>query len=175
MDKLDRERNRVHIPDGTLIAIAGRKDLGPDRDTVFQILDAVHGKHPKMCLAHGNVPGAVTLASEWARSRNVPQIVFNLDRGRYGKAAIVERDRAIIRAKPAGVIDFSPADKTTLLASLAERFRVPVLHLERAVDMAQARKARNREMEQSPRQDRSERREPHHVMSQAPSRGRSMR
>ena len=135
----------------------------------------MHEKHPKICLAHGNVPGAVRHASEWARLRNVPQVVFNLDRGRYGKSAIVERDKAIVAAKPAGVVDLSPADKTTLLASLAGRFGVPVFHLEKAVKTVLAREARSHETDCSLRRDESERRETRHVMSQAPSRGRSLR
>ena len=87
---------------------------------------------------------------------------------------MVERDRAIVRAKPAGVVDLSPADKTTLLADLAERFGVPVFHLERAVREKLAREARAEEMERSRHRDRSEEREPHHRMTRARSRGRSM-
>ena len=87
--------DHVDIPEGTLIAIAGRRNVGPDRRTVFEILDTVHRGHPKMCLAHANVPGAMRLAGEWARDRGVPQLVFEPD-PRLGRAKLFELNKAII-------------------------------------------------------------------------------
>ena len=145
--------DHVDIPEGTLIAIAGRRNVGPDRRTVFEIFDTVHRGHPKMCLVHGNLPGAVRLAGEWARDRGVPQLVFEPD-PRHGRTRIVELNKAIVAARPHGVIDLSPADMTTMLASFAEMFGIPVLHLEKAVDAVLAERDRSEDIEPSPRRGR---------------------
>ena len=60
----DRE-TRAHLPEGTLVAIAGGKDVR-DPGAVFARLDTTKAKYPDMVLAHGGGPGVEKIAARWA-------------------------------------------------------------------------------------------------------------
>ena len=53
--KKDRE-TRAHLPEGTLVAIAGGKDVR-DAGAIFARVDKTTAKYPDMVLAHGRGPG----------------------------------------------------------------------------------------------------------------------
>ena len=83
----------------------------------------------------------------------MPQLVFEPD-PRLGRAKLFELNKAIVAARPHGVVDLSPADMTTMLASFAERVGIPVFHLEREVDAVLAERERSGDIEPSPRRGR---------------------
>lgn len=92
------------------------------RETVFAVLDAFHREIPDMYLVHGNAPGTQQIANEWATSRDRPQLTFYPDtRNESLSRAILLRDKQIVDHSPLTVIDFSPPDKRTSLASMADK------------------------------------------------------
>ena len=120
-DRRDRH-DLAHRIEGTPIAIAGTKDDNVPRETVFAVLDAFHKEIPDMYLVHGNAPGTQQIANEWATARDRPQLTFYPDtRNESLSRAILLRDKQIIDHSPLTVIDFSPPDKRTSLASMADK------------------------------------------------------
>ena len=112
----------AHQIKGTPVAIAGTKDDNVPRETVFAILDAFHKEIPDMYLVHGNAPGTQRMANEWATARNRPQLTYYPDtRNESLSRAILLRDKEIIDHGPLTVIDFSPSDKRTALATMADK------------------------------------------------------
>ena len=92
------------------------------KETVFAVLDAFHREIPDMYLVHGNAPGTQQMANEWATERDRPQLTFYPDtRNESLSRAILLRDKKIIDHSPLTVIDFSPPDKRTSLASMADK------------------------------------------------------
>ena len=81
----DRE-TRAHLPQGTLIAFAGGKDIC-DTTAIWNELDKAKAKYDDMILAHGGGPGAERIAAKWAESRDVDQVVCRPDWNAHGKAA----------------------------------------------------------------------------------------
>ena len=65
----DRE-TRAHLPAGTLVAIAGGKDL-TDPGAVFHRLDQTLAKYDDHVLVHGGGPGTDRLAAKWAERNTV--------------------------------------------------------------------------------------------------------
>lgn len=120
-DRRDRH-DLAHRIEGTPIAIAGTRDDNVSRETVFAILDAFHKEIPDMYLVHGNAPGTQQMANEWASDRNRPQLTFYPDtRNESLSRAILLRDKKIVDHGPLAVIDFSPPDRRTSLASMADK------------------------------------------------------
>ena len=120
-DRRDRH-DLAHQIEGTPIAIAGTKDDNVPKETVFAVLDAFHKEIPDIYLVHGNAPGTQQMANEWATERNRPQLTFYPDtRNESLSRAILLRDKKIIDHSPLTVIDFSPPDKRTSLASMADK------------------------------------------------------
>ncbi len=121
----DRE-TKAHLPDGTLIAVAGGKDGDPD--AVFRKLDAAHRKYADMVLVHGGGPGVEKFAARWAEARGVHQVVCRPDWNTHGKAAPFRRNDELLNLMPKGIILF-PSDSgiTANLADKAESVGIPVL------------------------------------------------
>ena len=69
----DRE-SRAHLPQGTLVAIAGGKSVS-DAGAVFDRLDKTRAKYDDLILCHGGGPGVERIAAQWAERNGVHQVV----------------------------------------------------------------------------------------------------
>ena len=120
----DRE-TKAHLPDGTLIAIAGGKDGDPD--AVFRKLDGARKKYPDMVLVHGGGPGVERFAARWAERHGVHQVVCKPDWNAHGRAAPFRRNDELLNLLPKGIIVFPGSGITQNLADKAESVGIPVL------------------------------------------------
>ena len=66
----EHRTNEAHLPDGTLVAVAGGKEAG-NVNAICTALDRVKERHPNMVLVHGGGPGAERVASRWAENNEV--------------------------------------------------------------------------------------------------------
>ena len=123
----DRE-TRAHLPDGTLVAIAGGKTV-EDADTVWTTLDRAREKHGDMVLLHGGGPGYEKIAASWADARGVDQVVCRPDWTTHGKAAPFRRNDELLNLLPKGVIAFPGSGITGNLVDKARRLGIPVHHV----------------------------------------------
>ena len=126
LNDVQRKHDQARIPQGTAIAVTGRD--GPSRETVFAALNEQKAKTPDMYLMHGNAPGSQRFAGEWARENGVTQVTF-LPNRQDGRAKVTKRDQKILDASPRLVIDFSDAQKPTVLAESARAKEIPVLSI----------------------------------------------
>ena len=76
----------AHLPQGTLVAITGGKDIA-DPAAVIARLDMARAKYADMILVHGGGPGVEKIAASWAERNGVHQIVCKPDWDRHGRAA----------------------------------------------------------------------------------------
>ena len=82
----EHSKTQACLPQGTLIAITGGKDVA-DADAVFRRLDNARNKYRDMVLVHGGGPGVERIAARWAESKGVNQIVCKPDWNAHGRAA----------------------------------------------------------------------------------------
>ena len=122
----DRE-TKAHLPDGTLIAIAGGKDGDPD--AVFRKLDGARKKYPDMVLVHGGGSGIEQFAARWAEARGVHQVVCKPDWNTHGRAAPFRRNDDLLNLLPKGLILFPGSGITANLGDKAESVGIPVLRV----------------------------------------------
>ena len=94
----------AHLPLGTLIAIAGGKDVA-DPAVVIAKLDRTRAKYADIVLVHGG-GGVEKIAARWAESRGVDQIVCKPDWDRHGRATPCRRNEELLNLLPKGVIAF---------------------------------------------------------------------
>ena len=120
----DRE-TRAHLPDGTLIAVTGGKQV-TDADAVWSTLDRTKAKHADMVLLHGGGPGVEKVAASWAEARGVDQLVCRPDWNAHGKAAPFRRNDELLNLLPRGVIAFPGSGITGNLVDKAKRLGIPV-------------------------------------------------
>ena len=120
----DRE-TRAHLPEGTLVAIAGGKDVR-DPGAVFARLDTTKAKYPDMVLAHGGGPGVEKIAARWAERNGVHQVVCKPDWNAHGRAAPFRRNEELLNLLPKGVIAFPGSDITDNLVDRARQLGIPV-------------------------------------------------
>ncbi|MYF86423.1 MAG: DUF2493 domain-containing protein, partial [Rhodospirillaceae bacterium] len=92
--KKDR-KTMAHLPQGTLVAIAGGKDV-TDPGAVFDRLDKVRAKYADMVLVHGGGPGVERIAAQWAEKNGVHQVVCKPDWDRHGRAAPFRRNDELL-------------------------------------------------------------------------------
>ena len=116
---------QAHLPEGTLIAITGGKDVA-DADAVFRRLDNARNKYRNMVLVHGGGPGVERIAARWAESRNVNQIVCKPDWNAHGRAAPFRRNDELLNLLPKGVIAFPGSGITDNLVDKAVTLGIPV-------------------------------------------------
>ena len=100
----DRE-TRAHLPEGTLVAVTGGKDVR-DPGAVFARLDQAKAKYDDIVLVHGGGPGVEKLAAQWAERNGVHQVVCKPDWQRHGRAAPFRRNDELLNLLPKGVIAF---------------------------------------------------------------------
>ncbi len=120
----DRE-TRAHLPEGTLVAIAGGRDA--DAGAVFESLDKARAKYADLVLAHGGGPGVEKIAARWAEQRGVHQVVCKPDWDRHGRAAPFRRNDELLNLLPKGVIVFPGNGITANLADKATAMGIPVM------------------------------------------------
>ncbi len=120
----ERETN-AHLPDGTLIAIAGGKQV-TDIDAIFRRLDKARAKYQDMVLVHGGGPGVERIAAQWAERHGVHQVVCKPDWNAHGRAAPFRRNDELLNLLPKGVIAFPGSGVTENLVDKATQLGIPV-------------------------------------------------
>ena len=120
----DRE-TRAHLPEGTLVAIAGGKDV-QDPAAVIARLDNVKAKYDDIILAHGGGPGVEKVAARWAERNGVHQVVCKPDWTAHGRAAPFRRNEELLNLLPKGVIAFPGSGITDNLVDRARQLGIPV-------------------------------------------------
>ena len=121
----DRE-TRTHLPDGTLVAIAGGKTV-TDAGAVIHSLDKARAKYADLVLVHGGGPGVERIAAQWAERNAVHQVVCKPDWQRHGRAAPFRRNDALLDLLPKGVIAFPGGGITGNLIDKARQRGIPVM------------------------------------------------
>ena len=120
----DRE-TRAHLPEGTLVAIAGGKEVR-DANAIFARLDQTKAKYDDMVLAHGGGPGVERIAAQWAERNGVDQVVCKPDWNAHGRAAPFRRNDALLNLLPKGVLAFPGSGITDNLVDKAVKLGIPV-------------------------------------------------
>ena len=120
----DRE-TMAHLPQGTLVAIAGGKDVA-DPAAVIARLDKAREKYADMVLVHGGGPGVEKIAARWAEKNGVQQIVCKPDWDKHGRAAPFRRNEELLNLLPKGVIAFPGSGITENLVDKARQLGIPV-------------------------------------------------
>ena len=117
---------RAHLPEGTLVAIAGGKHVA-DAGAVIVRLDKTKAKYDDMVLVHGGGPGVERIAAQWAERNGVHQVVCKPDWDRHGRAAPFRRNDELLNLLPKGVIAFPGSGITDNLVDKAVKLGIPVL------------------------------------------------
>ncbi len=120
----DRE-TQAHLPEGTLVAIAGGKDV-QDPAAVIARLDQAKAKCADIVLAHGGGPGVERIAARWAERNGVDQVVCKPDWNAHGRAAPFRRNEELLNLLPKGVIAFPGSGITDNLVDRARQLGIPV-------------------------------------------------
>ncbi len=122
--KKDRE-NTAHLPQGTLVAVAGGKEA-TDAGKIIGQLDKLKAKYADVVLVHGGGPGAEKVAAGWAERNGVHQIVCKPDWDAHGRAAPFRRNDELLSLLPKGVIAFPGSGITDNLVDKARALGIPV-------------------------------------------------
>ena len=118
-------KTQAHLPQGTLVAIAGGKDIA-DPAAVIERLDKAREKYADMVLVHGGGPGVEKIAASWAERNGVHQVVCKPDWDRHGRAAPFRRNDELLNLLPKGVIAFPGSGITENLVDKARTLGIPV-------------------------------------------------
>ena len=118
-------KTMAHLPQGTLVAIAGGKDIA-NPAAVIERLDKARAKYADMILVHGGGPGVEKIAASWAERNGVHQIVCKPDWDRHGRAAPFRRNEELLNLLPKGVIAFPGSGITENLVDKARQLGIPV-------------------------------------------------
>ena len=121
----DRE-TRAHLPEGTLVAIAGGKQVA-NADAIIARLEKAKAKYGDMVLVHGGGPGVERLAAQWAERNGVHQVVCKPDWNAHGRAAPFRRNDELLNLLPKGVIAFPGSGITDNLVDKAVKLGIPVM------------------------------------------------
>ena len=116
---------QAHMPAGTLVAIAGGKDVS-DPAEVIRRLEKTRAKYADMVLVHGGGPGVERIAASWAEQHGINQIVCKPDWNRHGRAAPFRRNDDLLNLLPKGVIAFPGSGITDNLVDKAVKLGIPV-------------------------------------------------
>ena len=124
----EHRANEAHLPDGTLVAVAGGKEAG-NIDAICTALDRVKKRHRDMVLVHGGGPGAERIAARWAENNAVHQVVFRPDWNAHGRAAPFRRNDQMLKLLPTGLVAFPGAGITENLVDKARELGIPVFRV----------------------------------------------
>ncbi len=116
---------QAHLPAGTLVAIAGGKQVA-EADFIWRILDQARTKYQDMVLIHGGGPGTEKIAASWAEARGVDQIVCRPNWDAHGRAAPFRRNDDLLNLLPRGIIAFPGSGVTANLVDKARQLGIPV-------------------------------------------------
>ena len=119
-------KTMAHLPQGTLVAIAGGKDIA-NPAAVIERLDKTRAKYADLILVHGGGPGVEKIAVSWADRNGVHQIVCKPDWDRHGRAAPFRRNGELLNLLPKGVIAFPGSGITENLVDRARQLCIPVM------------------------------------------------
>ena len=119
-------KTQAHLPNGTLVAIAGGKTVS-DPGAVFRSLDKARAKYADMVLVHGGGPGVERIAAQWAERNGVHQVVCKPDWNAHGRAAPFRRNDDLLNLLPRGVIAFPGNGITDNLVDKAKAMGIPVM------------------------------------------------
>ena len=119
-------KNAAHLPQGTLVAIVGGRDVA-DPAAVIARLDQARAKYADMVLVHGGGPGVEKIAAGWAERNGVHQVVCKPDWDRHGRAAPFRRNDELLNLLPKGVIAFPGSGITENLVDKARQLGIPVM------------------------------------------------
>ena len=117
-------KTMAHLPQGTLVAITGGKDIA-NPAAVIERLDKARAKYADIVLVHGGGPGVEKIAASWAERNGVHQIVCKPDWDRHGRAAPFRRNEELLNLLPKGVIAFPGSGITENLVDRASAARHP--------------------------------------------------
>ena len=120
----DRE-TRAHLPEGTLVAITGGKEVR-DAGAIIARLDQAKAKNADLILVHGGGPGVERIAAQWADRNGVHQVVCKPDWNAHGRAAPFRRNDELLNLLPKGVIAFPGSGITDNLVDKAVALGIPV-------------------------------------------------
>ncbi len=120
----DRE-TRAHLPEGTLVAIAGGKQVA-NADAIIARLEKAKAKYDDLILVHGGGPGVERIAAQWADTNGVHQVVCKPDWNAHGRAAPFRRNDELLNLLPKGVIAFPGSGITDNLVDKAVALGIPV-------------------------------------------------
>ena len=118
-------KTQAHLPQGTLVAIAGGKDIA-NPAAVIARLDKAREKYADMVLVHGGGPGVEKIAARWAERNGIDQVVCKPDWDRHGRAAPFRRNDELLNLLPKGVIAFPGSGITENLVDKARTLGIPV-------------------------------------------------
>ena len=126
-----RAEAQVLVPVGTRVAFTGGAECN-DVERIWSALDRVRAKHGDMVLLHGGSPkGAELIASKWADTRHVSQVVFKPDWAKHKNAAPFKRNDKMLEAMPVGIIVFPGNGVSGNLADKARKLGIPVMRFDR--------------------------------------------
>ncbi len=124
-------KTQAHLPQGTLVAIAGGKDVA-DPAAVIAKLDQARTKYSDIVIVHGGGPGVERIAARWAERNGVHQVVCKPDWDRHGRAAPFRRNEELLNLLPKGVIAFPGSGITENLIDRARQLGIPVQRVKAA-------------------------------------------
>ena len=118
-------KTTAHLPQGTLVAIAGGKDIA-NPAAVIERLDKARAKYADIVLVHGGGAGVERIAASWAEQHGVHQVVCKPDWDRHGRAAPFRRNDELLNLLPKGLIAFPGNGITENLVDKARALGIPV-------------------------------------------------
>ena len=121
----EHRANEAHLPDATLVAVAGGKEAG-DVNAICSALDGVKERHPDMVLVHGGGPGAERIAARWAENNAVHQVVFRPDWDAHCRAASFRRSDQLLKLLPTGLVAFPGTGITENRVDKVRELGIPV-------------------------------------------------
>jgi len=92
-----------------------------NRQLLHQTLDLLHAQHPFTVVIHGAAGGADELAGQWANANQVPIEAYPAEWRRYGRAAGVLRNTAMLNSGPDLVVAFPGGKGTADMVRKAEQ------------------------------------------------------
>ncbi len=108
------------------VLITGGRDF-LDQLLLFKTLDELHSKSPISLVIHGTAKGADSLAHHWAEERRVSVEACPPDWKRFGRAAGVIRNKAMLEKSPDLLVAFSGSRGTADMVRRARKAGLRVI------------------------------------------------